>query len=132
MPAYGSSSRGSLVFSEGIKLNFLTILANANLASIKANLIPMHPLGPCPNGKYAYLQRPISLVKKCNVWFVSFRQGSNVEIAVECKIFAIVIFLNCSRVLQFEAHSRHYKGALTQKQSFLVICTTFRFDFYVG
>ena len=58
MPAYGSSSRGSLVLSEGIKLNFLTILANANLASIKANLIPMQPLGPCPNGKYAYLQRP--------------------------------------------------------------------------
>ena len=29
-------------------------------------------------------------------------------------------------------NSRYYKGALTQKRSFLVICTTFRFDFYVG
>ena len=61
-----------------------------------------------------------------------FDRASNVEIAVECKIFAIVIFLNCSRVLQFEAHSRHYRGALTQKKSFVVICTTFRFDFHVG
>ena len=61
-----------------------------------------------------------------------FDRASNVEIAVECKIFAIVIFLNCSRVLKFEAHSRHYKGALTQKKSFVVICTTFRFDFHVG
>ena len=36
------------------------------------------------------------------------------------------------RVLQFRAHSRYYKGALTQKRSFLVICTTFRSDFCVS
>ena len=55
----------------------------------------------------------------------------NVEIGVECQIFVIVIFFNCGRVLQFGAHSRYYKGALTQKRSFLVICTTFRSDFRV-
>ena len=56
----------------------------------------------------------------------------NVEIGVECQIFVIVILFNCSRVLQFGAHSRYYKGALTQKRSFLVICTTFRSAFHVG
>ena len=53
----------------------------------------------------------------------------SVEISVECQIFVIVIFYNCCRVLQFGAH---YKGALTQKRSFLVICTTIRSDFHVG
>ena len=52
-------------------------------------------------------------------------RASNVEIGVECQIFVIVIFFNCGRVLQFGAHSRYYKGALTQKRSFLVNCTTF-------
>ena len=47
-------------------------------------------------------------------------------------IVVIVIFFNRSQVLQFGAHSMYYKGALTQKRSFLVICTTFRSDFYVG
>jgi uncharacterized membrane protein YobD (UPF0266 family) len=56
----------------------------------------------------------------------------NVKIGFECQIFVIVIFFNCGRVLQFEAHSRYYKGALTRKRSFLVICTTFRSDFHVG
>ena len=51
--------------------------------------------------------------------------------SLECQIFVIVIFFNCGRVLQFVAHSRYYKGALTQKRSFLVICTTFRSDFHV-
>ena len=59
-------------------------------------------------------------------------RASNVEIGVECQIFVIVIFLNCRRVLQFWAHSSYYKGALTQKGQFLVICTTFRSDFHVG
>ena len=57
---------------------------------------------------------------------------SNVQIGVECQRFVIVIFFNCGWVLQFRAHSRHYKGASTQKRSFLVICTTFRSDFHVG
>ena len=59
-------------------------------------------------------------------------RASNVEIGVECQIFVIVIFFNCSQVLQFGAHSRYYKGALTQRRYFLVISTTFRFDFHVG
>ena len=50
----------------------------------------------------------------------------NVKVGVECQIFVIVIFFNCRQVLQFGAHSRYYKGALTQKRSFLVICTTLR------
>ena len=49
-------------------------------------------------------------------------RASNVKIGVECQIFVIVIFFNCGRVLQFGEHLRHYKGALTQKRSFLVIC----------
>ena len=53
-----------------------------------------------------------------------FDRGSNVEFGVECQIFVIVIFFIRSRVLQFGAHSRYYKGALTPKRSFLVICTT--------
>ena len=56
----------------------------------------------------------------------------NVEIGVECQIFVIVIFFNCCRVLQFGAHSRYYKGVLNQTRSFLMICTTFRYDFHVG
>ena len=59
-------------------------------------------------------------------------RASNVKIGVECQIFVIVIFFNCGRVLQFGAHSRYYKGALTQKRSFLVICTAFRSDFHVS
>ena len=57
-------------------------------------------------------------------------RASNVDIGVECQIF--VIFFNCGQVLQFGAHSRYYKGALTQKRSILVVCTTFRSDFHVG
>ena len=52
-------------------------------------------------------------------------RASNVEIDVECQIFVMVTFLNCVRVLQFEAHSRYYKGALTQKRSYLVVCTMY-------
>ena len=51
-------------------------------------------------------------------------RASNVKIGV--------IFFNCGRVLQFGAHSRYYKGSLTQKRWFLVICTTFRSDFQVS
>ena len=58
--------------------------------------------------------------------------ASNVEIGVECQILFIVIFFNCGQVLQFGAHSRYYKGALTQKRSFLVLCTSFRSDSHVG
>ena len=58
-------------------------------------------------------------------------RAASVETGVECQIFVIVIFSNCDRVLQFGAHSRYYKGALTQKR-FLVLCTTFRSDFCVG
>jgi hypothetical protein len=58
-------------------------------------------------------------------------RASNVEIGVECQIFVVVIFFNCDPVLQFGGHSRYYKGALIQKRSFLVICTTFRSDFNV-
>jgi len=56
----------------------------------------------------------------------------NVEIGVDCQIFVIVIFFNCVQVLQYGAHSRYYKDALTQKRSFLVICTTYISDFCVG
>ena len=46
--------------------------------------------------------------------------------------YLLLLSFNCGQVLQFGAHSRYYKGALTQKISFLVICTTFRSDFHVG
>ena len=42
----------------------------------------------------------------------------NVKIGVEFQMFVIVIFFDCGRVLKFGAHSRYYKGALTQKRSF--------------
>ena len=57
----------------------------------------------------------------------------NVEIGAECQIFVVVIFFICSQVLEFGSHSRYYKGILlTQKRSFLEICTTFRSAFHVG
>ena len=43
-------------------------------------------------------------------------RASNVEIDIECQTFVIVIFFNCVQELQFGAHSRYYKGALTQKR----------------
>ena len=61
-----------------------------------------------------------------------FDRALNVEIGVECQIFVIFIFFNRGRVFQFVAQSRYYKGALAQKRSFLVVCTTFRSDFHVG
>ena len=33
---------------------------------------------------------------------------SDVEIDVECQIFVVVVFFNCSQVLQFGAHSRDH------------------------
>ena len=59
-------------------------------------------------------------------------RASNVELGVECWIFVIIIFFNCNEVLQFGELSRYYKGALTQKRSFLVIHATFRSDFGVN
>ena len=60
-----------------------------------------------------------------------FDRAYNVKIGVKCQIFVIVIFFNFGQVLQIGPHSRYHnsKGALSQKKSFLVICTTFRFDF---
>jgi hypothetical protein len=43
-------------------------------------------------------------------------RASNVEIGVELQIFVIIVFFDCVCVLQFGAHSRYYKGALTQKR----------------
>ena len=41
---------------------------------------------------------------------------SNVEIGVECQILVIGSLFDWGQVLQFGAHSRYYKGALTQKR----------------
>ena len=57
---------------------------------------------------------------------------SNVEIGFECQMFASVLFFNCSQVSQFGAFSKYYKGALTQKRSVLVICTTVRYLIFVS
>ena len=56
----------------------------------------------------------------------------NVEIGVEFQTFFIVVFFDCGQALQFGAHSRYYKGALTLRGHFFVVCTTFRSDFHVG
>jgi hypothetical protein len=64
------------------------------------------------------------MIFKCEIVFSAschLDRASNVEIGVECQIFVIVIFFNCRRVLQFGAHSRYYKGALTQKRSFVLL-----------
>ena len=45
---------------------------------------------------------------------MSFGQSIECQNGVECQIFVIVMFFNCNWVLQFGAHSGHYKGALTQ------------------
>ena len=44
----------------------------------------------------------------------------NVEIGVEHQIFVIVIFSNSDQ--KKGALSKYYKGALTQKRSFSVVC----------
>ena len=54
------------------------------------------------------------------------------KLVLNVKYLLFFIFFICSWVLQFGAHSRYYKGALTQKWSFLVLCTTFKSDFLVG
>ena len=59
-------------------------------------------------------------------------RASNVKIGVECQIFVIAIFFNCGLVLQFGALSRYQKGALTQKRTFLLICTAFRSAFHAS
>ena len=60
---------------------------------------------------------------KVHIYYLYFMSSSchldrvsNVKIGVECQIFVIVIFYNCGRVLQFGAHSRYYKGTLSQKR----------------
>ena len=59
--------------------------------------------------------------------------SSNVEIVVECQIFVIVIFSTAVELYNLgHIQGTRYKRALTQKISFLVICTTFRPGFYVG
>ena len=87
----------------------------------------------CPGVKYG---KVFFSHMNANRWLMScschLDKASNVEIGVECQIFVIVIFYKCGQVLQFGAHSRYYKGALTQKRSFLVLCTTFRSDFHFG
>jgi len=51
------------------------------------------------------------------------------KLVLNVKYLLLLSFLtvtsDCDQVLQFGAHSRHYKGALTQKRSFLVICTIY-------
>ena len=59
-------------------------------------------------------------------------RASNVEIGVECQTFVIAIFFNFGRILQFGAHSRHHKGALTQKRFFLCDLYYFQIDFHVS
>ena len=61
---------------------------------------------------------------------VHLDRASNIKIGVECQIFVIVVFFNCSRVLQFGVHSRYHNGELAQKSLFLAIVTTFRSAFH--
>ena len=51
-----------------------------------------------------------------------FNRASNDEFSVKFWIFVIVMFFNRGQVLKFGAPLRYYKGALTQKRSFLVVC----------
>ena len=79
----------------------------------------------------------MGLEEKAYFWVMSF--GQSIECWNWCWMSNICYchLFNCSRVLQFGAHSRYYKCGLTQKRSFLVICTniclvTFRSSFHVG
>ena len=67
--------------------------------------------------------------KSTYVWFMSF--GQSVECRNWCWMSNICYcyLVNCSQVLHLGAHSKDYKGELTQ---FVVICTTFRSAFHVG
>jgi hypothetical protein len=57
---------------------------------------------------------------------------SNINIGVECQIFVTVVFLTVVEFYNLGHIQGIKKGALTQKRSFLVICTTFRSDFGIG
>jgi hypothetical protein len=56
------------------------------------------------------------------------------KLVLNVKYLLLLSFLTAagSRVLQFRANSRYYKGALIQKREFLVICTTFTSAFHVS
>ena len=58
-------------------------------------------------------------------------RASNLKNCVESQIFVIVIFLTVDEFYNLGHIERFYKGALTQKRSFLLVCTTFRSDFHV-
>ena len=63
--------------------------------------------------------------------YVIWTEGRMSKIGVECQIFVIVIFFDCSQVLQFGADSRYFKCALTQKRSFLALIILYLFCKYV-
>ena len=67
-------------------------------------------------------------------WFMSFGQGLECRnwywIPNICYCYLFQLWWSFTIWDIFKGHS--HKGALTQKRSFLVICTTFRSDFHVG
>jgi hypothetical protein len=56
-------------------------------------------------------------------------RASNVEIGVKCQIFVFLSFLTADDFYNLGHIQGIIVGALTQKRSFLVICTTYRSDF---
>ena len=96
------------IFKNFCCASLLTCMANVLVFSLCTLVVQ------CPDSSFQKLiQKPgFTLMSgSCHL-----DRASNVKIGVECQIFVIVIFFNCSQVLQFGAHSRYYKGALTQKR----------------
>ena len=52
-------------------------------------------------------------------WYMSFGQSVEFRNLFWMSIICYFYFFKCGQVLQFGAQSRYYKGALTQKRSFL-------------
>ena len=52
--------------------------------------------------------------------------------ALNVKYLLLLSYLTAAEFYNLGHIQGYYQGALTQKRQFLVICTTFRFDFHVG